>query len=109
MEPTYSIWADALSKFHTTSDPIQALCIVACAATLLGMTWCVTRLIRDIVLAVTGQGGTAYAIEQDERGRWIVRRCDEEERATTWRRLPATLSYRETLTRHETPIRHGRA
>jgi hypothetical protein len=42
MEPSYGVWADALSKFQSASEPIQALSILALAATVFGY-----RLVLD--------------------------------------------------------------
>ena len=43
MEQPYSFLADWLSKFQIASEPIQALWILALAATALGVTWLVMR------------------------------------------------------------------
>jgi hypothetical protein len=48
MEP-YSAWADWLNKFHTASEGIQALWIVAGAVTVLGVTWVVMRGVVEVV------------------------------------------------------------
>jgi hypothetical protein len=52
MDQPYSVWADLLNKFHTSSDIIQALWLVAVPVTLLGVTGLVMRGLRDIALAV---------------------------------------------------------
>jgi len=49
MGQPYSAWADWLSKFHTWSEPIQALWLVSVPVTLLGMTRITMRGIRDIL------------------------------------------------------------
>jgi hypothetical protein len=77
METPYGVWADALAKFHSASDPIQALGILAFAATVLGMTWCVMRLIRDITVAALNRSGRrnlppAYHAVRDSQGRWLL-------------------------------------
>jgi hypothetical protein len=51
MDRDYSVWADMLSKFHTSSEAIQALWLIVVPALVFGVTWCVTRLVRDIVVA----------------------------------------------------------
>jgi hypothetical protein len=51
----YSPFADWLSKFHTASEPIQALWIVALSATVLGVTWIVMRGLREMVRVVVGR------------------------------------------------------
>ena len=56
MEP-YSAWADWLNKFHTASETIQALWIVASAVTVIGVTWVVTRGVVEVVRVWRGGGG----------------------------------------------------
>ncbi|MCB5176976.1 hypothetical protein [Microvirga lenta] len=51
MDQPYSVWADVLNKFHTSSDAIQALWLLTVAVTVLGTTWIVMRGLRDIVAA----------------------------------------------------------
>src|SRR3954452_14386640 len=51
MDPTpplapYSPFADWLSKFHTASEPIQALWIVAIVVVALGTVWALTLPLR---------------------------------------------------------------
>jgi hypothetical protein len=75
METPYSIWADALAKFQNASDQIQALCVLTLAATIFGMVWCLTRLIRDIAVAALqrsarGHGPAPYDATRDPEGRW---------------------------------------
>ncbi|MBM6595845.1 hypothetical protein [Microvirga pudoricolor] len=114
MEP-YSAWADALSKFHTASEPIQALCIVALAATIIGVTWCMARVLRDVVRALAGQGA-AYVIALDGQGRWVVRRVEDGD-VRDWRQLPVASMRHDMLSlprqgssiHHEPNPRHGRA
>lgn len=48
MEP-YSAWADWLNKFHTASEGIQALWIVAGAVTVIGVMWVVMRGVVEVV------------------------------------------------------------
>ena len=43
MDQPYSLWADWLSKFQSSSEPIQALWLVATPATLVGITWLAMR------------------------------------------------------------------
>src|SRR4051812_38949127 len=58
--PPYSAIADALDKFHTASEPIQALMILAVVAMVLGLAacvaWSVTGVLRAWVLARRGDG-----------------------------------------------------
>ena len=51
MEQPYSVWADALNKFHTAPDWIQALWIVATCATVLGSVFCIMRGLKEIAVA----------------------------------------------------------
>ncbi|NNC00676.1 hypothetical protein HI113_43215 [Corallococcus exiguus] len=51
MEQPYSIVADALSKFQSASEPIQALMIVMSALTVFGVAWVLMRGIVEIRLA----------------------------------------------------------
>jgi hypothetical protein len=56
MEPsTYNAFADMLAKFHTSPAIIQALWLVAVPATLVGMTWCLSQVLRDAIRAA-GRG-----------------------------------------------------
>ena len=48
MDQPYSFLADCLSKFHTASEPIQALWILAPVAMILGVTWLVARAAVEI-------------------------------------------------------------
>jgi hypothetical protein len=52
----YSPWADLLSKFHTVSESIQALWIVAASVTALGVTYLVMRGVRETVALPRGRG-----------------------------------------------------
>jgi hypothetical protein len=74
MDQAYSPFADWLSKFHTSSEPIQALWIVALSATVLGVTWIVMRGVREIVGRRARRPGESghqlFDLEQD--GRWLV-------------------------------------
>lgn len=49
MDQPYSAWADWLNKFHTSSEWIQALWLVAGSVTVLGVTWLVMRGLCEIV------------------------------------------------------------
>src|SRR4051812_26997877 len=72
--PPYSAIADALDKFHTSSEPIQALWIVALTATVLGVTWIVMRGVREIVAVLSWRVREAGASmhDQDAQGLWPV-------------------------------------
>ncbi len=60
MDQPYSFLADCLSKFHTASEPIQALLIVALALTVLGVTGLMTRAAVEIV-AIRHRGRGRFA------------------------------------------------
>ena len=47
MDQPYNAFADWLAKFHTSSEPIQALWIVAIAATVIGLAY----FAKEIILA----------------------------------------------------------
>jgi hypothetical protein len=49
MDQPYSLWADWLSKFQSSSEAIQALWLVAVPATLLGLAWLALWTVRDLV------------------------------------------------------------
>lgn len=77
MDQPYSVWADLLNKFHTSSELIQALWLVAVPVTLLGTTWLVMRTLRDIALATRlprseTRSLLVYGVVQDAGGRWHV-------------------------------------
>jgi hypothetical protein len=76
--PTYSPFADWLAKFHTASEPIQALWIVALAAVVLGACWCLAAPLR---LRLAGRGEPAalrgeliYGIYREPDGRLFLYR-----------------------------------
>jgi hypothetical protein len=93
MNLPYSVWADLLAKFHTSPEWIQALWLVAIPALILGVTWCVTRLVKDIAVAALGirQGQLIYGVYQDEQGRWLVYRNGREAAELDWRHPPREL------------------
>jgi hypothetical protein len=77
MEPSYSVLADALSKFHTSPEWIQALWLVAVPVTVLGSAYCVMRAAKEIAVAALNrreelQGRAIYAIYQSPDGRWLL-------------------------------------
>jgi hypothetical protein len=98
MDQPYSAWADALSKFHTASEPIQALCILALSVTVLGVTGLVTWGIRDIACALLMRGAgrrPRTILAPDGQGRVIVRAQEE----------PALIEQHRPIVM---PSRHGR-
>lgn len=46
MDQPYSAFADLLSKFHTSSEWIQALWLIAVPATVLGLARCVADVLK---------------------------------------------------------------
>jgi hypothetical protein len=77
MEPQdYSAFADLLSKFHTASEPIQALMIVAIATVAITSVWCLTAPLRLglSMLRERGEprGQLAYGLYRDPQGRWLI-------------------------------------
>jgi hypothetical protein len=70
----YSVAADLLDKFHTSSEPIQALWILATVVTVLGVAasvaWCVTGVVR----AWVGMRGHTHALSTDPNlyGHWLI-------------------------------------
>jgi hypothetical protein len=83
MDQPYSPVADWLSKFHTASEPIQALWIVALAilglalaATILGLARTLTAPLR-LWLATRRERGEprgelVYGVYRDAQGRWLL-------------------------------------
>ncbi len=64
MEPsTYNAFADMLAKFHTSPAIIQALWLVAVPATLVGVTWCLTGVLREAIRALFGRRGFALDLQ----------------------------------------------
>ncbi|MCB5174369.1 hypothetical protein [Microvirga lenta] len=96
MDQPYSVWADLLNKFHTSSDAIQALWLVAVPGMVLGVTWLVVRGLRDIVRAIRRPRPETwsllvYGVVQDATGQWHVIRQGDEPRPLDWRNPPREL------------------
>ena len=76
MEPSYSVVADALSKFHTAPDWIQALWLVLGSATVLGCAFCGLEAVRAVAGLFARPGGRRgvplYAVYEDEDGRLML-------------------------------------
>ena len=51
MEPTYSVFADLLAKFHTSSEWIQALWLVAVPAMVVRVSWRVADVLKALIAA----------------------------------------------------------
>ena len=85
MDQPYSVFADWLSKFHASSDWIQALWILAGPACLVGVAWSLAWAARELAaLRIrryaaqpedpqpgTLQGWPIYAIYHGTDGRWM--------------------------------------
>jgi hypothetical protein len=81
MEPssnvqTYSFLADALSKFHTAPEGIQALWLVMVPVTLVGLGVCLLQAVKEIAGIVLRrgerQGEPLYAIYRTADGRLMM-------------------------------------
>ena len=68
----YSPFADWLSKFHTASEPIQALWIVGIVAVALGIVWALTLPLRIRLAGLRMRGELVYGVYRDRQGRWLV-------------------------------------
>jgi hypothetical protein len=99
MDQPYSLWADGLSKFQSSSDPIQALWLVAIPVTLLGLAWLVMRGIGDLFRLSRGErlsrrewrGHLVYGVYQDPQGRWMVYWHGRQPQAVDWENPPPEL------------------
>jgi hypothetical protein len=96
MDQPYSPFADWLSKFHASPEPIQALWLVAVPATVLGLAWLVLRGVRDIVGGWRGgrgawRGHLVYGVYQDAQGRWMVYWHGRQPQAVDWENPPPEL------------------
>src|SRR5215213_6590146 len=76
MEPSYSIVADALSKFHTAPEGIQALWLVMVPVTVLGAAFCLLHAVKEIVALFVRpgerRGVPLYALYEDADGRLML-------------------------------------
>ena len=84
MDRPYSPFADWLSKFHSSSELIQALWLLAGPLTVLGITYLVVRLLREALIARRQHqpcGRLFCGVYEDLQGRLLVYR--EAEGATT--------------------------
>ncbi|WP_262269033.1 hypothetical protein [Microvirga yunnanensis] len=101
MDQPYSLWADWLSKFQSSSEPIQALWLVSLPLTLLGITWLVLRSVRDLVGLVRRErhwrGPLVYGVYQDDQGRWMAYRHGRQPQEIDWENPPPELIGRGTV------------
>ena len=76
MEPFYSVVADALSKFHTAPEGIQALWLVMGAVIVVGTAFCLLQAVKEVValFARPGErrGVPLYAIYEEADGRLML-------------------------------------
>ncbi len=80
MDQPYSPFADWLSKFHTSSEPIQALWIVALAAVAVSFVWSLTASLRLWLVRrhrAEPLGELIYGVYRDGEGRWVVYAVEE--------------------------------
>ena len=104
MDQPYSVWADLLNKFHTASELVQVLWLVAVPVTMLGMTWLAMRGVRDIAVAMRRprpetRSLLVYGVAQDASGRWHVIRHGNEPMPLDWQNPPRELMGRLDETR----------
>ena len=102
MDQPYSFLADWLSKFHMASEPIQALWIVALSATVLGVTWIVTRGVREIATRrprqqPSGVDPFSYGVFKDPQGRWMVYSHGRDTTEFDWTNPPGELIERKRV------------
>ena len=96
MEPSYSVVADALNKFHTAPVIIQALWLLVVPVVVLGVTWPVMRGLRDIAVAVRRprpetESLLVYGVGQDASGQWHVIRHGAGAQPPDWTNPPREL------------------
>jgi hypothetical protein len=77
MTADYSFWADALSKFHTSSILIQALWLIAVPAMLYGIVHSLCWCIRELAVIFTQRGVRVpgqmlYSVSRMEDGQMQV-------------------------------------
>jgi hypothetical protein len=96
MDQPYSVWADLLNKFHTSSEPIQMLWLLVVLLMVVGVTWCLTRLLRDIAVAAMrprreSRNVLVYGVVQDAGGQWQVIRHGHAPKPLDWTNPPPEL------------------
>jgi hypothetical protein len=97
MDQPYSVWADLLNKFHTSSDVIQMLWLLVLLLMVLGETWVVMRGLRDIAVAIRRprpetRSLLVYGVVQDQAGQWHVIRHGHKHEPFNWRHPPPELA-----------------
>ncbi|MBZ6076118.1 hypothetical protein [Microvirga puerhi] len=84
MDGSYSVIADVLNKFHTSSDAIQALWLIAMAVTVLGIASLVTQVLREALRSRRPaeqrrafEGELLYGLYRDPQGQVLLYRHGE--------------------------------
>jgi hypothetical protein len=74
MEPSYSVWADLLNKFHTAPMAIQALWLVAVSLTTMHAAWVAGQVFMEAlrIMGANRQGDADCAIYRMPDGRWMI-------------------------------------
>jgi hypothetical protein len=99
MGPHYSLVADWLDTFQTSSVGIQALWLVVWPLALVAVVACIMRAVREIAVAAlvrhgAGPGRPVYVVYEAPDGRWLVhaggavRELEAEDFAQEGRALP---------------------
>jgi hypothetical protein len=96
MDQPYSVWADLLNKFHTSSELVQVLWLIAVPVMVLGVTWLVMRGLRDIAVAIRRPRSEAhsllvYGVVQQADGQWHLIRHGSEPKPLDWTNPPREL------------------
>ncbi|MGO4523653.1 hypothetical protein AB4097_02180 [Microvirga sp. 2MCAF35] len=100
MDQPYSLWADWLSKFQSSSEPIQALWVVAVPVTVLGLARLTMRGLVQLAPLLSRRqwrghgewrGHLIYGVYQDDQGRWMVYWHGREPEAIDWGNPPPEL------------------
>jgi hypothetical protein len=82
MEPsTYSVFADLLAKFHTSSEWIQALWLVTLPAMVVGVSWRAADVLKALIAALTPRRASDGVVDMPVSGeadaQWLAYRNGE--------------------------------
>lgn len=73
MENQYSFWADLLNKFHTSSEWIQVLWLLALPLLLFGLSWCVKGVLVAFARRKSdAKGELVYSIYRNSENELLV-------------------------------------
>jgi hypothetical protein len=74
MEPSYSVWADLLNKFHTAPVAIQALWLVAASLTTMHAARVAGQVLMEAlrIMGANRQGDADCTIYRMPDGRWVL-------------------------------------